>query len=246
MSQFIENGRAYNRQLVLAHFAEESNALMEAIDNLYFRATEHIPLMYTLLDVRAHDALAVLVPCFHHTLLSLHVSHSLTAEGLYGPAHAHLRHAFEALIIAKFCSVNPDADVYDRWVDGVELYFTNSVLKRISSPQLSETKELWKLLCDKSHATIWSGQPDLQLETRRADVRFNFAIIGVLVRWASHLYSGHILTPTAAYYGRRYRRNAKTTQAQERLRKFFTWHRHYLAESSRALIREYTRKWVTR
>lgn len=203
LSEIIESGRRHNGRLVLAHFADESTALVTAIDNLYFRATEHLPLMYTFLDVQVNEALAVLVPCFHHSLLSLHVSHSLTAEGLYGPAHAHLRHAFEALIIAKFCSVNPAADVYDRWVDGVELYFTNSVLKKVVRPSLYETRVLWRLLCEKSHATIWSGQPDLHLESRLADVRFNFAIIGVLIRWASHLYSSHILTPSASYYGRR-------------------------------------------
>ena len=246
LSQIFSRARRYNRLLISKEYREHNKALLGALDNLYTRASEHLPLMYSFPDVQVNQALDVLVPCFHQSLMSLCVGHSLTSDGLYSAAHPHLRHAFEALLIAKYCSVMPTADVYDRWVDGVELYFTNSVLKRIDSPDLIETKVLWKLLCEKSHATMWSGQPDLRLDTRKPDIAFNYALIGVLIRWAAHLYSGHILTPTAIYYGRRYRRSARTKQAQDKLRRFFKWNGYYLGEPSKRLIQEYTRAWTVK
>src|ERR1700733_14020734 len=239
-SQLMELGRANNRRQVNRYFADRSTALLRATDCLHYRATEHLPLMYSFGDVQVREVLDVLVPCFERSLMSLYLAQTLTTSGLYSGAYTHLRHAFEALIIAKFCSLNPSADIYDRWVDGVELYFSNSVLKKISNPPLPEIKNLWKLLCEKSHATIASGQADLRWETTRQAVALNFSLIGILVHWMTHLYAGHIVTPSAAYYGRRYRRSAQVSAARKDLQEFLRWQRQFLSPRSIALIREYT------
>jgi hypothetical protein len=154
-----------------------------------------------------------------------------------------MRLAFEALIIGKFCSVAPKSDVYDRWVDGVDLYFSNSVLKKIKKPELAETRILWKRLCQNSHATIWSGQPDLQLVDSLEDARYNLTVIGILLRWLSHLHVGHIVTPSVAYYGRRYRRTERSESARRGLRAFWTWQQRSLSRAGKALIREYVGRW---
>ncbi len=244
LSATIEAGRVRNLSSLPPDLVETSARLKDAIDDLYAQATEHIPLFDTFADVQPNEAWDVLVPCFHLSIVSLYVARFLTVEGFYGPAHSHLRHAFEALLVAKFCSVNPSADVYDRWIDGIELYFSNSVLKRIRAPDQTETRILWKLLCEKTHATLWSGQHDLRLEKKLDDVGFNLTIVGVLARWCAHLYAGHILTPSAAYYGRRYRRTPRTDLARQRLGSFFKWHRSQLSAGARSLISEYTHKWT--
>jgi hypothetical protein len=241
--RIVEHGRNHNRKYLRKEFGVEFRALRVALDDLYARATEHLPLLQTEPYLRPAESWRVVAPCFHLSLTSLYVAVSLTEDGLHGFAFAHIRHAFEALVIAKYCAVNPESDVFDRWVDGMDLYFSNSVLKKVKAPDPSEIRVLWKTLCEKSHATIWSGQEDLAIDARLPDIGFNLAVVGILVRWTSHLYSGHFVTPSMVYYGKRFRRTKRSELAAKRLRSFFVRQHRSLTVEGRKLVSEYVLKW---
>ena len=133
--------------------------------------------------------------------------------------------------------------MYDRWVDGIDLYFSNSVLKKIAVPDLVEIRTLWGTMCQRSHASIWSGQPDLQLAKRMEEAQFNLTVMGILVRWLGHLHVGHIVTPSVAYYGRRYRRTEKTVLARRGLHGFWAWQQGILSREGKRLVREFVGTW---
>lgn len=243
LGRLVERGRKHNRRYLRKELSAELRALWTALDDLYARATEHVPLLDTDPYVQPPDTWEVIAPCFHLSLTSLYVAVSLTEQGLHGFAFPHMRHACEALVIAKYCSSNPEADVFDRWVDGVELYFSNSVLKKIQSPEIFEIKLLWRSLCEKSHATVWSGQGDLAVDHRLPDIRFNLSVVGILIRWTSHLYSSHLVTPSMTYYGKRYRRTKRSELAAKRLRAFFNAQSRSLTSEGRRLAAEYVSRW---
>ncbi len=243
LSETLQRGVHANRRILNQELGEELKRLEAALDDAYAYSTEHVPLMDVVPELQPNEVWQVVVPCYHSALFSLATAVFLTKTGFYGPGHSLMRLAFEALIIGKFCSVAPQSDVYDRWVDGVDLYFSNSVLKKIKKPELAETRILWKRLCQNSHATIWSGQPDLQLVDSLEDARYNLTVIGILLRWLSHLHVGHIVTPSVAYYGRRYRRTERSESARRGLRAFWTWQQRSLSRAGKALIREYVGRW---
>lgn len=73
----------------------------------------------------------LLFSSLYKSLLSLYVCHKLTTEGLFGLGRTHLRHVFESLMIAKFCSVDASTEVYDKWADGIDVYLTDAILKKL-------------------------------------------------------------------------------------------------------------------
>lgn len=242
-SDIVGSGRAENAARLAESRGLEYQKLTNAFDSLYLSASAYIPIIY-------HDPYAdvspvqdVLFPCFHKSLTSLYVAHELSREGLYGPARVHLRHAFESLMIAKYCSVNPHSDVFDKWVDGKDIYFANAILKKIEKPIFVEIPQFWKLLCQWSHSTAFSGQPNVAFDEEQAGVDVNIGVIGVMLRWAAHLLGSHMATPSVRYYAKRYSNTPKTTEARKQLNEFFSWQRPYLGAGAKALISEYRATW---
>jgi hypothetical protein len=187
-------GKQLNRKELGEAYRAESTAIVSALDDLHAWAAFHSWTFNGWIDAVPHEAHDVLFACFHKALLSLHCTHELTLDGLYGLARPHLRHAFESLMIAKYCATDPSSDIYDRWVDGVDLYFTNGVLKKLAHPDTSEFSDLWQLLCQWSHATVFASQLSLDLQTTREQAALNLVFVGVLLHFSNHLLNTHILT----------------------------------------------------
>jgi hypothetical protein len=222
-SEIAGNARRANAAVLAKMFAVENSALTKAFDHLYLLASRYMWVIYHDPYARVSPVQDVLFPCFHKSLLSLYVSHQLSQDGLYGPARPHLRHAFESLMVAKYCSANPHSDVFDRWIDGVDIYFTNAVLKKINDPTLVEIQQFWGVLCRWTHSTVFAGQPNLAIGESTSEVSINIGLIGVLLRWATHLLESHMVTPSVRYYGNRYTANAAAATAAKDLAEFFKW-----------------------
>lgn len=242
-SEALEQAKAHNRRLLSGKFRDESGSIIESIDDLHTIASRYMWAIWNWGDAEPSPVQDVLFPCFHKTLFSIYISHDLTLSGLYGPARPHLRHAFESLMIGKYCSTNPSSDVFDRWVDGVDLYFANSVLKKITHPDTSEFREAWKLLCDWTHATVFAGQPSLSLQDTEDATLLNFGFTEILLQWTYHLLSRHMLTPSVRYYGNRYAKSDKGKVAQKRIRERFKWQGKFLGHDAQRLIRDYKAVW---
>lgn len=243
LSKMLAEAKALNRSGLLDAFEAESNAVVAALDHLHALAAFHSWTFNSWADAIPHAAHAVLFPCFHKTLFSLHAAHELTLDGLYGVARPHLRHAFESLMIAKFCATDPDADLYDKWVDGIDLYLTNGLLKKLSYPETDEFATAWSLLCRWSHATVFANQLSLDLDTTREEADLNLALIGVLIHFSYHLLNSHILTPTIKYYSRRYGKKSTCAQSKADLKVALAILRERLGPGSRRLIKDFRATW---
>ena len=239
----LAEAKELNRAELSGLYRDESTAIVDSVDALHALAAFHSWTFEGWADAALHPAHAVLFACFHKSLLSLHAAHELTLDGLYGVARPHLRHAFESLMIAKFCATDPEADVYDKWVDGLDLYFTNSLLKKLAHPETDEFAQVWGLLCQWSHATIFANQLSLDLDTTREESSVNLALIGVFVHFAHHLLNTHLLTPTIKYYAQRYGEESANAQTKERLKASLAVLRSDLGPGSRRLIRDFKATW---
>jgi hypothetical protein len=239
----LAEAKALNRTELAKSFGRPSSAIVNSIDALHILASEHVWTFDGWLAGTPNTAHDVLFACFHKTLLSLHTSHELTLDGLYGLARPHLRHAFESLMIAKYCSCDPDSDVFDRWIDGMDFYFTNGVLKKLSAPGIGQFDEVWSLLCKWSHATIFANQMSTDLESTGEQTGVNLAVIGALLECTHHLLNSHILTPTIKYHGERFDDDLMIAQARMRLNLNFTVLREIRGSVSRKLVKEYRSTW---
>jgi len=244
-SETYESAQQHNRNELTKLFQEESRATVETINDIYTVASGYIWVIYRDPYAQVSPVQDVLFPCFHKSLLSLYTSQDLTMSGLWGAARPHLRHAFESLMIAKYCSVNPSADIFDRWIDGVEIYFGNAVLKKIASPEPGEFKLLWSLLSDWSHSTVRAGQPSLELKGTDSEAGLNFGITEVLLQCIYHLLVSHMVTPSVRYYGNRYRNDDCVELAKARIQANFKHQRSFLGPGSLQLIRDYRATWTT-
>lgn len=244
-SETYESARKHNRNELTKLFQEESHAIVETINDIYTVASGYLWVIYRAPYAQVSPVQDVLFPCFHKSLLSLYTSHDLTMSGLWGAARPHLRHAFESLMIAKYCSTNPSADIFDRWIDGVEIYFGNAVLKKIVAPDPGEFKLLWSLLSDWSHSTVRAGQPNLELKGTDGEAGLNFGITEVLLQCIYHLLVSHMVTPSVRYYGNRYRNDDSVELAKSRIQSNFKHQRSFLGPGSLRLIRDYRASWNT-
>lgn len=242
----LREAKALNRTELPKHFGASSNAVVEAVDALHQLASEHAWTFSSIVVPTLNPAHDVLFACFHKALLSVHCAHELTMDGLYGAARPHLRHAFESLMIAKYCSCDPDSDIFDRWIDGVDLYFTNGVLKKLSKPDTTQFQESWSLLCRWSHATVFASQLTLDIETTQKEAGVNLAFLGVLIEFLDHILCSHLLTPSVRYYEQRYGSGLVGAQARARLRHALEPLKAIRGTASKRLARDFRSTWALR
>lgn len=186
----------------------------------------------------------VLFPCLHKSLISLYSAFDSTVHGLYGAARPQLRLAFESLMIAKYCSVNHGSDVFDRWVDGLEVYFANAILKKIKTPSTAEFKTFWRLLCATTHSSVHGAQPDLSLREVAHELDLNFDFIALLLQCSYHLLASHIITPSMRYYANQYSDDDGILASRQRLRGIFKEQSAKFGDGTRRLLRDYRSTWA--
>lgn len=175
--------------------------------------------------------------------LALYASLSLVRDGLHGVAMSQLRLVYEALMIAKTCSILKDHPFVDKWIAGETVYFSKAVLGRIQTPPLNELRKLWPILCEHSHATVYSIQVETKYESVKREIPGVLAVIGVLICCNFHLLNRHFVTPSMIYLGKRYfgveefvGRRDKARSSTKELEKF-------LSSPAKKLVREYAASW---
>ena len=216
----------------------------QGLDDLWRYLSRYVGIAQSLPDVVPNPAHDVIVLCIFNAMLSLYTSHKLTAEGLYGPARPHLRHAFESLVIAKFCSVDPSSDVFDRWVDGMDVYFSNSILKKIAKPSTTELAKAWSLLCNWSHASVYSGQLTMRHDKVSEHALWNLTLIAVFIQWLYHLINSHMITPSVRFYGDHYAQSQAGALAKKRLAKLFREEAAHFGPGARRLVHDFRLTWT--
>ena len=136
----------------------------------------------------------IIFSAYHRNLFALYSGIELTSRGLFGPARTVLRHVFESLIMAKYCSIAPTEDIYIKWESGQSIAFTNGVLNKIVRPDVSVFREFWSQLSKFVHATVYAQQMSLDEEHLKGNIEYNWDLILALIECHYHLLISHLAT----------------------------------------------------
>ena len=243
-AELIETIEQRNATLVDRDHRAELEMLRSSMNHLYTIASEFSWLFNAPHIAIQSQATKLLFSALHKNLIATHTSLKLTRIGLYGPARSMMRHVFEALLIAKFCSVSEDSRLYEKWKEGDVVYLTNGILKKLEHPDIAPFSDLWELLSGYSHATIYAQQVHLNVEASPNDVPLNLVYLRILIACQYHLLTSHLITPSMVYYNKRYRNDADPLPAlRGEMRRLLTKSNASLLEMPRSIIKSYQSKW---
>ena len=187
----------------------------------------------------------ILFSALHKNTFVFFSSIELAQRGFYGPACTLLRPIFEALVIAKYCSIALETRVFDRWRAGKYVHLLNDVLNQVSQP-LPEMRTLWNGLHSLVHATKHAQQVEHEYSKTKKEVRATLGIIEVLLYWNHHLLTRHFLTQACIYYTRNYGDRVAFESARAHERAIAKRVRKGFAAEGATLVREYCSKWVAK
>lgn len=240
----LELIEAKNAATVDTEHGRDIELLCSGLNCLYSMASQHAWLFNAPYIAVQNKATTILFSTLHKNLIALHTSLKLTRLGLYGPARSILRHVYESLLIAKFCSVSHDTALYEKWKEGDVVYLKNGVLKKIYSPDIGPFIEFWGLLSDYSHATIYAQQVHLNVGSAPDEVPLNLVYLRILLDCLSHLVGSHLFTSSMEYYTKRYRQGPNPLpELRVQLKQLLAESRSTLLEQPRAIIRNYRATW---
>ena len=179
----------------------------------------------------------------HKNQIALYSSLRLTQRGLYGPARAILRHIFEAQIIAKYCAVSNDKDLYNRWRIGEEVRFSPGILKKIKKPSVEPFRTFWGDMSSFVHATVHAQQVVINIRNSPEDISINFVFLKTLLNCQGHLLTAHLITPSMHYYAKRYSGAEAVPALKKELRYLLSEAKMHVSPLPREIIRNYCATW---
>ncbi|MGH1431614.1 MAG: hypothetical protein ACRBB4_10880 [Neptuniibacter sp.] len=231
-------------QLISTNFSEEIMRIESSLNYQYELASHYVWLIDSPIAVNISEVNDVLLPCFHKSMIGLTTAFHLNKQGLWGAARPLIRHTFESLIIAKYCSVNNDSEIFDKWVDGIDIYFTNGLLKKIKNPATDEFSRFWGVMSDFSHSTAYALQPDFNVNDHKHDISVNFGFIEMMLECKYHLLISHLITNEMKYYQARYKNQARARELRKLLTANYSKSKKGMAKAARRLIKDYRCSWV--
>jgi len=186
-----------NTQIVKKNLRPEQKLIDSIIDRQYRIASYYYLSLTPRAGIDTGPMSSLLFSCFHKNLISFVGTIVLTQQGLYGPARPLLRQSFEALMIAKYCSLNGSHELYNKWAQGEKsIFLTSDVLRNISDPDHSIFDDFWKMMCEYSHATIFSQQVSFSPPDMIVQSKLNYDLTLILLECNYHVLS--ILLPINA------------------------------------------------
>jgi hypothetical protein len=163
--------------------------------------------------------------------------------GLYSIARPTLRMVFESLMISKFCSSNHESEIYDKWIDGKVVYFTNGVIKKIKKPGSEKFSEFWSLMSECTHSSIYTMQPDMCIEQVKEEIDLNFLLIHMLSECNYHLLNSHLFTPSLKYYQSRSRGAEKLQLWRKELITIYSALKKEYSKPAKQFVRDFKSTW---
>lgn len=240
----LERERQRNQCLTQEKFSEHLFTLKECMDAQY----HYTKLFYGLLGQRHltqhSDAETPIVSAVIKNEIALYSTLVLTIDGLPGCGRALLRSVYEALMIAKFASLRQSDSLISKWIAGETIYFSNAILKKIMTPELTELKNLWAVLCQVSHATTYSYQVTTKFEEIENEISANLAILAMLLGCNFHLINKHYVTKSMVYLATAYHSEEGEFQRRRDTAKIATQAAtKFLSKQGRQVIKEYSKVW---
>jgi hypothetical protein len=240
----LEKERHRNQNLSQEKFPERLSALKQCMDAQY----QYAELFYGLLgkhNLTQHsDAEKPIVSAVVKNEIALYSALILTIEGLPGSGLALLRSVYEALMIAKFASLRQSDNLISKWSAGETIYFSNAILKKIVTPELTELRNFWGVLCQVSHSTIYSYQITTKFEEIENEISTNLAILAMLLGCNFHLINKHYVTDSMVYFAKAYHSQEGEFQRRRDAAKISTQAvTQFISKQGKRVIKEYARAW---
>jgi hypothetical protein len=157
-------------------------------------------------------------------------------------------------MIAKFSDISENTTVMIKWHNTETIYFTNSVLKKIVTPDPQPFVLMWNTLCDLSHATRYAGQFSMRAEDHPGAQLFNLAVLNTLLECNYHLLNTQLIAPDVSYMVKFYstritpkpERNYDIPELRKRAHRQFKENRAFLDSELIGLVAAYKRKWTVK
>jgi hypothetical protein len=232
-----------NRKILRGKFNEEFSVLEETL-NLEYEIAAHY-LWVLGMEQPVDSVYPILFSCFHKNLFSVFTALDLTKKGFFGSARPIIRHAFEGLLIAKFCSTARNRELFRRWENGMAIFISKDVLRKVQHPDLNEIGRFWGLLCGYTHASTCAQQVHFgQDETDLIwNVGLNLVFIKILLECNYHVLGSHLITPSIKYTGNIYRNKKKAEELRKRIYRLFVRSKKGMLKAPRIVISDFKRKW---
>jgi hypothetical protein len=245
-TSLIEQIEVENFIFMEANNGIEITMIQEALNTLYAIASEYAWLLngYGIADL--NKANIVVFSALHKNLIALHASFKLTRIGLYGPARSILRHVYEALLIAKFCSVSHNTDLYEKWKNGDEVYLSKNVLKKIIHPETRAFRDFWYVMSNYSHASIHAQQVAVNIKnlSLHNEISVNLVFLRTLIDCQYHLLGRHFITSSMQYYTKYYRKETDPVPAlKKKMNDLLKKSRATLIKEPKEIIKNYRATW---
>ncbi len=184
---------------------------------------------------------------FQSNLFHLHSARLLIRNGLIGSVYPILRLIYEGLVFAKYCSLSKDFTLYRRWESGDHrLSLRNDVLNKLLHPSIEELLTLWTSLCQVTHFSTYAGQPGLDLDYTRREIKVGYAIVSMLSLFNHHILNRHLITPAAEYYVKAYGNQRVFVTTRRDLRVLNKELRITISQKGNKLVRDFTAAWQIR
>lgn len=205
-------------------------------------------IFWTLLDKvgATKEYSPILASGFIKSIMGISGCIELNSKGLFGSARIIMRHIFEYLMIAKFCSLSKDILLYKKWECGKDISLRKEVLKRINKPSTEEFSIIWDLLCEFTHASKYSQQIVLDIKEFEKELSFNHALTLAFIEMSYHLLHSHVINSSMLYYNNYYS-DEDEIKLFKALKKEMTelkkLSKSSLSKDTRKLIYDYKLKW---
>jgi hypothetical protein len=184
--------------------------------------------------------------CFHKNLFSIYAALDLTERGFHGPARPNMRHAYEALLITKYCSTAQNKSLFEKWMAGKPIHISREVFAEVVTPKTDTLREFWLLLCSYTHASKYAQQVHFAMYDEKPfyDVLLNFVFIRMLLECNYHILVSHLATSRIKYYVNYYGDSTLVSSAKRDIKKLFSKSRKEMLPLPKRTIADFKKKWI--
>jgi hypothetical protein len=188
----------------------------------------------------------IVLSAYWKNLFSLFAAFELNNKGLYGPARFLIRHSFEFLILAKYCAVKNDSSLVKKW-EGGDPYISLSkhVFKKTKKPASDKLKAAWRLLCQFSHASVFSMQLGFEeYDGFDKNVEDTYVYIQIMLECNYHLLNACLVNREMHHLIGLYSpvKDAEAKKARKDFKELIRKNKNQLPRQARSLINDYKLK----
>lgn len=139
------------------------------------------------------DIEQLLVAAITRNIHQLYISIKLTIQGDFGVVKASTRQIFELLLLAKYCALEEDLKLAEKWNKGGNFNLYKTVIKPLKSPKNDNLLDFWNLLCTFNHGTIYASQNLPYWKECERDIETCLAFTYIMISCNYHLFNTVLL-----------------------------------------------------